>query len=144
MEVNGDDMTTQQFKTYLSSNGSNRRNFMAWMRERIQSRKMREGTHKGHLTTYKALQRFGKFKTFDDVTLTHIYEFDMFIREEETYTSTGKLIERSQAAITIITNDSRVTSAKPFVWDSSKIIHTTASKTNVARRANVHISPKTR
>ena len=44
-------------------------NFMAWMRERIQSRKMREGTHKGHLTTYKALQRFGKFKTFDDVTL---------------------------------------------------------------------------
>ena len=42
---------------------------------------------------------FGKFKTFDDVTLTHIYEFDMFIREEETYTSTGKLIERSQAAI---------------------------------------------
>ena len=99
MEVNGDDMTTQQFKTYLSSDGSNRRNFMAWMRERIQSRKMREGTRKGHLTTYKALQRFGKFKTFDDVTLTHIYEFDMFIREEETYTSTGKLIERSQAAI---------------------------------------------
>ena len=82
-----------------SSDGSNRRNFMAWMRERIQSRKMREGTRKGHLTTYKALQRFGKFKTFDDVTLTHIYEFDMFIREEETYTSTGKLIERSQAAI---------------------------------------------
>ena len=99
MEVNGDDMTTQQFKTYLSSDGSNRRNFMAWMRERIQSRKMREGTRKGHLTTYKALQRFGKFKTFDDITHTHIYEFDMFIREEETYTSTGKLIERSQAAI---------------------------------------------
>ena len=24
MEVNGDDMTTQQFKTYLSSDGSNR------------------------------------------------------------------------------------------------------------------------
>ena len=47
MEVNGDDMTTQQFKTYLSSDGSNRRNFMAWMRERIQSRKMREGTRKG-------------------------------------------------------------------------------------------------
>lgn len=87
MEVNGDDMTTQQFKTYLSSDGANRRNFMVWMRERIQSRKMREGTRKGHLTTYKALQRFGKFKTFDDVPLPHIYEFDMFIREEPTYTS---------------------------------------------------------
>ena len=99
MEVNGDDMTTLQFKTYLSSEGNNRRNFMGWMRERIQSRKMREGTRKGHLTTYKALQRFGKFKTFDDITLPHIYEFDMFIREEQTFTSTGKPIVRSQAAI---------------------------------------------
>ena len=141
MEVNGDDMTTQQFKTYLSSDSCNRRNFMAWMRERIQSRKMREGTRKGHLTTYKALQRFGKFKTFDDITLTHIYEFDMFIREEETYTSTS-LLNVARLPSTIITNDLRVTSAKPSVWDSSKIIHTTASKTNVARRANVHISPK--
>lgn len=44
MEVNGDDMTPQQFKTYLSADSGNRRNFMAWMRERIQSRKMREGT----------------------------------------------------------------------------------------------------
>lgn len=99
MEVNGDDMTTLQFKTYLSSEGNNRRNFMGWMRERIQSRKMREGTRKGHLTTYKALQRFGKFKTFDDITLPHIYEFDMFIREEQTFTSTGNPIVRSQAAI---------------------------------------------
>jgi hypothetical protein len=45
---------------------------------------------------------------------------------------------------TIITNDSRVTSAKPSVWGLSKRIHTTASKTNVVRRANAHISPKTR
>ena len=112
---------------------------MAWMRERIQSRKMREGTRKGHLTTYKALQRFGKFKTFDDVTLTHIYEFDMFIREEETYTSTGKLIERSQAAI-----HNYHKRFKTSVWGLSKRIHTTASKTNVVRRANAHISPKTR
>ena len=89
----------QANESTFSADGGNRRNFMAWMRERIQSRKMREGTRKGHLTTYKALLRFGKFKTFDDVTLPHIYEFDMFIREEETYTSTGKPIVRSQAAI---------------------------------------------
>ncbi len=99
MEVNGDEMTPQQFKTYLTTEGGSRRNFMAWMRERIQSRKLREGTRKGHLTTYKALQRFGKFKTFDDITLPHIYEFDMFLREEGNTTSTGKPIERSQAAI---------------------------------------------
>ncbi len=30
MEINGDDMTPQQFKTYLTTEGGNRRNFMAW------------------------------------------------------------------------------------------------------------------
>ena len=56
MQVNKDDMTIAQFKTYLSADG-------------INNRPLREGTRKGHLTTYKALERFGKFKTFDDVTL---------------------------------------------------------------------------
>ena len=90
MQVNKDDMTIAQFKTYLSADGGNRRNFMAWLRERINNRPLREGTRKGHLTTYKALERFGKFKTFDDVTLQHIYQFDLFIREEQTYTTKGK------------------------------------------------------
>lgn len=99
MQVNKDDMTIAQFKTYLSADGGNRRNFMAWLRERINNRPLREGTRKGHLTTYKALERFGKFKTFDDVTLQHIYQFDLFIREEQTYTTKGKPIVRSQAAI---------------------------------------------
>lgn len=99
MQVNKDDMTIAQFKTYLSADGGNRRNFMAWLRERINNRPLREGTRKGHLTTYKALERFGKFKAFDDVTLQHIYQFDLFIREEQTYTTKGKPIIRSQAAI---------------------------------------------
>lgn len=73
-------MTIAQFKTYLSADGGNRRNFMAWLRERINNRPLREGTRKGHLTTHKALERFGKFKTFDDVTLQHIYQFDLFIK----------------------------------------------------------------
>ncbi len=50
-------------------------------------------------TTYKALERFNKFKTFDDVTLQHIYQFDLFIREEQTCTMKGKPIIKSQAAI---------------------------------------------
>ena len=99
MQVNKDDMTIAQFKTYLSADGGNRRNFMAWLRERINNRPLREGTRKGHLTTYKALERFGKFKTFDDVTLQHIYQFDLFIREEQTCTMKGRPIIRSQAAI---------------------------------------------
>lgn len=99
MQVNRDDMTIAQFKTYLGAEGGNRRNFMAWLRERIENRPLREGTRKGHITTYKALEIFGKFKTFDDVTLQHIYQFDLFIREEQTYTTKGKSIVRSQAAI---------------------------------------------
>lgn len=99
MQVNKDDMTIAQFKTYLSADGGNRRNFMAWLRERINNRPLREGTRKGHFTTYKALERFGKFKTFDDVTLQHIYQFDLFLREEQTYTTKGKQIIRNQAAI---------------------------------------------
>ncbi len=99
MQVNKDDMTIAQFKTYLGTDGGNRRNFMAWLRERIENRPLREGTRKGHFTTYKALERFGKFKTFDDVTLQHIYELDLFIKEEQTYTTQGKPIVRSQAAV---------------------------------------------
>lgn len=89
MQVNKDDMTIVQFKTYLSADGSNRRNFMAWLRERINNRPLREGIRKGHFTTCKALERFGKFKTFDAVTPQHIYQFDLFIKEEQTYTTKG-------------------------------------------------------
>ena len=99
MEVNHDDMTPAQFKTYLTTAGGNRRNYLAWMRERIQERKLREGTRKGHITTFKALQRFGKIKTFDDITLPHIHEFDLFLKEEKAKTAKGKPISRSQAAI---------------------------------------------
>ncbi len=99
MQVNKDDMTIAVFKTYLTTDGGNRRNFMAWLRERMENRPLREGTRKGHFTTYKALERFGKFKTFNDVTLQHIYEFDLFIKEEHTQTTKGKPINRSQAAI---------------------------------------------
>ena len=56
MQVNKDDMTIAQFKTYLNADGGNRRNFMAWFRERINNRPLREGTRKGHFTTYKALE----------------------------------------------------------------------------------------
>lgn len=99
MQVNKDEMTIAKFRTYLGEDGENRRNFMVWLKERIEKRQLREGTRKGHHTTYMALQRFGKIKTFDDVTLQHIYEFDLFLREERTYTTKGKPIVRSQAAI---------------------------------------------
>ena len=50
------------------------------------------------MTTYHALERFGKFKTFEDVTLQHINQFDLFIHEEKTFTSEGKPITLTDAA----------------------------------------------
>ena len=99
MEVNGDEMRIRNFKSYLTYDGGIRRNFMPWMRERIENRVLREGTRRGHMTTYNALMRFGRFKTFDDLTTENIYAFDIFIREEKTFTTKGKPIIRNQGAI---------------------------------------------
>ncbi len=100
MEVNKDYMSIEQFKTYIGpeSDGS-RQNFMAWLRERIEKRSLREGTRRAHYSMYHSLERFGRFKTFRDVTLQNIHHYDLFIREEKTFTSKGKPIVRSQAAI---------------------------------------------
>ncbi len=62
MQVNKDDMTIIQFKTNLSTDDGNRRNFMAWLRERINNRPLREYIRKGHLTTYKALNDLASSK----------------------------------------------------------------------------------
>ena len=99
MEVNGDEMTIDSFKTYIGQDKADRRSVLVWMKQRIEKRKLAEGTRKGHIVVLNALKRFGKFRTFDDVTLSHIYAFDIFIREEEVFTSTGKPIVRSQASI---------------------------------------------
>lgn len=142
MQVNKDDMTIAQFKTYLSADGGNRRNFMAWLRKRINNRPLREGTRKGHLTTYKALERFGKFKTFDDVTLQHIYQFDLFIREEQTYTTKGNQSSGARLpSITIISVSSRMCPRRSALGLSKKI-HTSVFKTSVGRKATVPISQK--
>ena len=99
MEVNGDEKTVDVFKSYLGIDKADRRSILIWMKQRIEKRKLADGTRKGHWVVFKALQRFGKFRTFEDVTLTRIYAFDMFIREEEVFTTTGKPVIRSQAAI---------------------------------------------
>lgn len=102
MEANGDEMLIRNFKARMTGQEIPEKNngtFLPWMRERIEKRVMREGTRRGHLTTFFALQRFGKFKSFDDLKIQNIYAFDLFIREEKTSTRTGKPIFRSQAAI---------------------------------------------
>lgn len=48
MKVNKDELTIAQFKTYIGAEGGNRRNFMAWLRERIENKSLGEGTRAGH------------------------------------------------------------------------------------------------
>lgn len=47
MQVNKDDMTIAQFKTYLSADGGNRRNFMAWLGNVSIIVRFAKGTRKG-------------------------------------------------------------------------------------------------
>lgn len=99
MRVLGKSMTITKFREQIDCKKPNRINFLQWMRERIEARSLRQGTKKGHTTTLFALERFGKIQTFDDLTRGNIYAFDLFLKEEKTETSTGKPINRSQAAI---------------------------------------------
>lgn len=137
MQVNKDDMTIAQFKTYLSADGGNRRNFMAWLRERINNRPLREGTRKGHLTTYKALERFGKFKTFDDelcntsISSTFSSEKNRPIPQKGSPSSGARL-----PSITITSVSSRMC-PKRSALGSSRKIPTSVFKTNAERKATV-------
>lgn len=134
-------MTIAQFKTCLSADGGNRRNFMAWLRERINNRPLREGTRKGHLTTYKALERFGKFKTFT-INPAHIYQFGLFIKEEQAYTTKRKPIIRSQAAIHNYHKRFKSYVSEVSDLGLSKKSLTSVFKISVAKKATALISPK--
>ena len=98
MEFNREPMRADIFKTHLPERTRHGIRFMVWLKQRIKHRNLREGTRKGHMVTYRALERFGKFQTFADVTLDNIYIFDMFLREEKD-PETGVQIKRTQAAI---------------------------------------------
>ena len=98
MEFNKEPMRADIFKTHLPERMRHGIRFMVWLKQRIKHRNLREGTRKGHMVTYRALERFGKFQTFADVTLDNIYIFDMFLREEKD-PETGVQIKRTQAAI---------------------------------------------
>lgn len=69
------------------------------MEATIQRRNLSVLTRKSHLTTLRAIIRFGKIKDWEDLTLLNIIAFDRFLKEEQVFSSTGKRIYRNQAAI---------------------------------------------
>lgn len=83
LEVNGDYLTPTKFRRLLPREADMNKDFMKWLKNRIECRVLKEGTKKGHLVTYRALERFGKFRTFEDLTYENICAFDIFIREEK-------------------------------------------------------------
>lgn len=83
MEFNKEPMRADIFKTHLPERMRHGIRFMVWLKQRIKHRNLREGTRKGHMVTYRALERFGKFRSFEDLTYENICAFDIFIREEK-------------------------------------------------------------
>lgn len=87
-----DEMTVQQFDSYYlgkkrsrSSNlykGTDQTtNFIIYMKESIDKEKFSTGTHKHKICTWEAVKRFGKIKTFADLTPKHILEFDEWLHD---------------------------------------------------------------
>jgi len=87
-----DEMTIQQFDSYYlgkkKSQSNNfykgtdqTTNFIIYMKESIDKEKFSTGTHKHKICTWEAVKRFGKIRTFADLTPKHILEFDEWLHD---------------------------------------------------------------
>lgn len=87
-----DEMTVQQFDSYYLGKKKSRSsnlykgtdqttNFIIYMKESIDKEKFSTGTHKHKICTWEAVKRFGKIKTFADLTPKHILEFDEWLHD---------------------------------------------------------------
>ena len=87
-----DEMTVQQFDSYYLGKKKSRSsnlykgtdqttNFIIYMKESIDKEKFSTGTHKHKICTWEAVKRFGKIRTFADLTPKHILEFDEWLHD---------------------------------------------------------------
>lgn len=60
-----------------------RRDFLAWLEERMLGRQVKESTRKHYMTVLKSLREFGRIRTFADVTTRNIRLWDDFIRSQK-------------------------------------------------------------
>lgn len=56
--------------------------FTDYLYDRILEREMRASTRRAHLIVLEAVKRFGKIKSFSDLTIQNIELFDRFLRKE--------------------------------------------------------------
>lgn len=82
MQVDGEEITLQSFndrcngRTKLTS-------FIDFMYDSITTRRITAGTRRAHLVALEALRRFGRIRSFADLTVGNIERFDRFLRQED-------------------------------------------------------------
>jgi integrase/recombinase XerD len=87
-----DEMTVQQFDGYylgkrksksnnLYKGTDQATNFLIYLKESIDKERFSDGTRKHKICTLEAVKRFGKIKTFADLTPKNILEFDEWLHD---------------------------------------------------------------
>lgn len=82
MQVDHEEITLQSFtdryegKTKLTS-------FIDFMYDSIAKRQIKDSTRRAHLAAWETVRRFGRLRSFKDVTIENIERFDDFLRRED-------------------------------------------------------------
>lgn len=81
MQNNNEEFSFEKFDVYMKgADGSG--SFIDFMYDRIEKRNIEKSTKKQHYTAYNLLDKFGKIKSFSDLTPAMLKAFDDFIRED--------------------------------------------------------------
>ena len=91
MSLFGDPLTIKNFELYYQGkklNGANfykgtdqSTNFILFMKDRIEKETLSEGTRKHKMCSWKAIKRFGKIRTFSDLTPKNILLLDKWLHD---------------------------------------------------------------
>lgn len=81
MQENGESFTFEKFDVYMKGT-TNTGSFIDFMLQRIDKRRIEESTRRQHYVVHGLLERFGKIKSFSDLTPSMLKAFDDFIRDD--------------------------------------------------------------
>lgn len=81
MQNNNEEFTFDKFDVYMKGT-TNEGSFVDFMYDRIAKRRIEESTRKQHNVAYGLIVKFGKIKSFSDLTPSMIKAFDDFIKED--------------------------------------------------------------
>ena len=82
MQVDQEDVTVQSF-TDRYEGKTKPNSFIDFMYDSIAKRQIQESTRKAHLSAWETVRRFGRLRSFNDVTIENIERFDDFLRRED-------------------------------------------------------------